>query len=125
MSARRPPEETISSSYIFKVHYLIERCLLLHMDQEETIEALAQANVDPAIAEIVWNELVKANTEFFAHYFRAREAKRSSSRPADSSSSRSSSPTPWSSSLSVPNFCKDQGCFSSDTSSEKLRKNRE
>lgn len=59
----------ISQSYILMVQHLIERCLLLHMDQEECVTALAKyARVRPVITVTVWKELEKENKEFFSSY---------------------------------------------------------
>ncbi|CAM6105362.1 unnamed protein product [Calypogeia fissa] len=59
----------ISQSYILMVQHLIERCLLLHMDREECVKALAKyARVRPVITVTVWKELEKENKEFFSAY---------------------------------------------------------
>ncbi|KAE8698967.1 Plant-specific transcription factor YABBY family protein [Hibiscus syriacus] len=57
-------------SYIRMVQHLIERCLLLHMNQNQCVKALAQyASIRPCITITVWRELEKENTDFFEHIF--------------------------------------------------------
>ncbi|KAI7741850.1 hypothetical protein M8C21_023684 [Ambrosia artemisiifolia] len=59
-----------SASYIHMVQYMIEKCLIFHMNKEECIEALSKhANIMPVITSTVWNELEKANREFFQSYY--------------------------------------------------------
>eukprot|EP00850_Spirogloea_muscicola_P023248 SM000342S12964 [mRNA] locus=s342:33390:34527:+ [translate_table: standard] len=59
----------VSHSYILMVQHLIERCLLLHMDQEECAKTLAKyASVKAVITNTVWKELEKENKEFFLAY---------------------------------------------------------
>ncbi|GMI87768.1 hypothetical protein like AT1G10657 [Hibiscus trionum] len=54
------------------VQHLIERCLLLHMNQQQCVMALAQfASIRPCITITVWRELEKENRDFFRAYFRA------------------------------------------------------
>ncbi|KAI3970483.1 hypothetical protein MKX01_024130 [Papaver californicum] len=63
--------------YIRMVQNLIERCLLLHMSQDQCIEALStRANIQPLITLTV-------NRDFFGSYF----DNTSSPRPAFSSRS--------------------------------------
>ncbi|KAJ7554849.1 hypothetical protein O6H91_05G012800 [Diphasiastrum complanatum] len=66
-------QDEVSSSDIFMVQMLIERCLLLYMDREECVKAIAQhADVNPIVTRAVWNGLVKENGEFFSAYERHR-----------------------------------------------------
>ncbi|CAK9182760.1 unnamed protein product [Ilex paraguariensis] len=59
-------------SYIRMVQHLIERCLLLHMDRDQCIKAIAeQAGIRPLVTLTVWRELLKENGEFFQEYFHA------------------------------------------------------
>ncbi|KAH7434807.1 hypothetical protein KP509_06G035300 [Ceratopteris richardii] len=59
----------ISRSDIELVHHLIERCLVMKMTRDECMEALAEhAHIDPIFTTTVWNELEKANKEFFYAY---------------------------------------------------------
>ncbi|XP_010923199.1 uncharacterized protein [Elaeis guineensis] len=57
-------------SYIRMVQHLIERCLLLHMTQDDCIKALAErAGILPIVTLTVWKELLKENRGFFQAYF--------------------------------------------------------
>ncbi|KAL3835581.1 hypothetical protein ACJIZ3_010317 [Penstemon smallii] len=57
-------------SYIRMVQNLIERCLLLHMDREQCVKALAEhARIRPLVTRTVWKELMKENKEFFQSYY--------------------------------------------------------
>ncbi|KAI7997413.1 hypothetical protein LOK49_LG10G00358 [Camellia lanceoleosa] len=57
-------------SYIRMVQHLIERCLLLHMNRDQCIRALAEhASVQPLVTLTVWRELLKENRDFFQAYF--------------------------------------------------------
>ncbi|XP_021742925.1 uncharacterized protein LOC110709003 [Chenopodium quinoa] len=57
-------------SYIRMVQHLIERCLLLQMDRDQCIKALAEhAKIKPLITLTVWRELLKENRNFFQAYF--------------------------------------------------------
>ncbi|XP_051144816.1 uncharacterized protein LOC127260868 isoform X2 [Andrographis paniculata] len=57
-------------TYIRMVQNLIERCLLLRMDREQCVEALAEhARIQPLVTLAVWNELLKENEDFFESYF--------------------------------------------------------
>ncbi|KAL4639043.1 hypothetical protein ACB092_03G189700 [Castanea dentata] len=57
-------------SYIRMVQHLIERCLLLHMNRDQCIKALAEhASIRPLITLTVWRELQKENRDFFQSYF--------------------------------------------------------
>ncbi|XP_027152855.1 uncharacterized protein LOC113752979 isoform X2 [Coffea eugenioides] len=59
-------------SYIRMVHSLIERCLMLRMDRDQCIKALAKhARIQPQITLTVWRELMKENKEFFQAYLYA------------------------------------------------------
>ncbi|XP_031277047.1 uncharacterized protein LOC116135468 isoform X2 [Pistacia vera] len=59
-------------SYIRMVQHLIERCLLLHMNRDQCIKALAEhANIRPLVTLTVWRELQKENKDFFQEYFHA------------------------------------------------------
>ncbi|KAL2650552.1 hypothetical protein R1flu_018680 [Riccia fluitans] len=59
----------VSCSYILMVQHLIERCLLLYMNREDCVRALAKyARVRPVITNTVWKELEKENKEFFTAY---------------------------------------------------------
>ncbi|KAG4205986.1 hypothetical protein ERO13_A04G136000v2 [Gossypium hirsutum] len=59
-------------SYIRMVQYMIERCLLLHMNRQQCVEALAKyASIRPCITVTVWKELQKENRGFFEAYFHA------------------------------------------------------
>ncbi|KAI5081675.1 hypothetical protein GOP47_0001418 [Adiantum capillus-veneris] len=61
--------DTISPAYIHTVQHLIEKCMLFKLDQEECITALEKhAKVKPVVTRIVWNELEKANPDFFIAY---------------------------------------------------------
>eukprot|EP01018_Ginkgo_biloba_P012076 Gb_27193 [translate_table: standard] len=63
-----------SSSYIFMVQHLIEKCIVFNMDRQQCVEALAtHANIKPIITTTVWNELEKENKEFFSSYFLHRK----------------------------------------------------
>lgn len=55
------------------VQHLIERCLLLYMDRDDCVKALAKyAHVKPVITLTVWKELEKENKDFFTAYARRR-----------------------------------------------------
>ncbi|KAH7858201.1 hypothetical protein Vadar_021220 [Vaccinium darrowii] len=57
-------------SYIRMVQHLIERCLLLHMNRDQCIKALADhARIQPRVTLTVWRELLKENRDFFQTYF--------------------------------------------------------
>ncbi|KAI3842862.1 hypothetical protein MKX03_008652 [Papaver bracteatum] len=57
-------------TYIRMVQHLIERCLVLHMSQDQCIEALStRANIQPLITLTVWKELLKVNRDFFRSSF--------------------------------------------------------
>ncbi|XAR65083.1 Angiotensin-converting enzyme 2 [Bertholletia excelsa] len=59
-------------SYIRMVQHLIERCLLLRMNRDQCIKALAEhASVRPLVTLTVWRELMKENRDFFQAYFHA------------------------------------------------------
>ncbi|XVF43977.1 hypothetical protein PTKIN_Ptkin02bG0083600 [Pterospermum kingtungense] len=59
-------------SYIRMVQHLIERCLLLHMNRQQCVKALANyASIQPCITITVWKELQKENRDFFQAYFHA------------------------------------------------------
>ncbi|KAI9169034.1 hypothetical protein LWI28_005816 [Acer negundo] len=59
-------------TYIRMVQHLIERCLLLHMSQDQCIKALADhASIRPLVTLTVWRELQKENKDFFRSYFHA------------------------------------------------------
>ncbi|KAH7434812.1 hypothetical protein KP509_06G035700 [Ceratopteris richardii] len=76
----------VSRSDVEMVHHLIERCLLMIMTLEESMDALAKhAQIDPIFTKTeresssfnqmkrkfwvaVWTELEKANKEFFSAY---------------------------------------------------------
>ncbi|MCO5557415.1 hypothetical protein L7F22_010979 [Adiantum nelumboides] len=61
--------DAISPAYIHTVQHLIEKCLMFKLDQEECASALEKhAKVKPAVTRIVWNELEKANPDFFTAY---------------------------------------------------------
>ncbi|KAK8567677.1 hypothetical protein V6N13_105632 [Hibiscus sabdariffa] len=64
-------------SYIRMVQHLIERCLLLHMNQQQCVKALAQyASIRPCITITVWRELEKENRDFFRAYVHAASSYR-------------------------------------------------
>ncbi|XP_047962206.1 uncharacterized protein LOC125207041 [Salvia hispanica] len=51
------------------VHHLIEMCIQLYMNKEETIDYLSKkANIEPEIIKIVWERLEKENPKFFKAY---------------------------------------------------------
>ncbi|XP_017621471.1 uncharacterized protein LOC108465611 [Gossypium arboreum] len=53
-------------SYIRMVQHLIERCLLLYMNRQQCVKALAKyASIRPCITITVWRELEKENKDFF------------------------------------------------------------
>ncbi|KAH6801943.1 transmembrane protein [Perilla frutescens var. frutescens] len=59
-------------TYIRMVQNLIERCLLLRMDREQCVKALAdRAGIMPLVTLTVWKELLKENKDFFHSYFRS------------------------------------------------------
>ncbi|PIA61885.1 hypothetical protein AQUCO_00200106v1 [Aquilegia coerulea] len=59
-------------SYIRVVQNLIERCLLLRMNRDDCIVALARhASIQPLITLTVWKELHKENRDFFQSYLHA------------------------------------------------------
>ncbi|KAG8503636.1 hypothetical protein CXB51_001808 [Gossypium anomalum] len=59
-------------SYIRMVQHLIERCLLLYMNRQQCVKALAKyASIRPCITITVWRELEKENKDFFEAYFQA------------------------------------------------------
>ncbi|KAH1122518.1 hypothetical protein J1N35_005678 [Gossypium stocksii] len=59
-------------SYIRMVQHLIERCLLLYMNRQQCVKALAKyARIRPCITITVWRELEKENKDFFEAYFQA------------------------------------------------------
>ncbi|KAI9111608.1 hypothetical protein K1719_017298 [Acacia pycnantha] len=52
------------------VQNLIERCLILHMNQDQCVKALAEhARITPLVTLTVWKELQKENKDFFRAYF--------------------------------------------------------
>ncbi|WRX14554.1 Conserved hypothetical protein CHP01589 [Theobroma cacao] len=54
------------------IQHLIERCLLLHMNRQQCVKALAKyASIRPCITVTVWRELQKENRDFFQAYFHA------------------------------------------------------
>ncbi|XP_028754402.1 uncharacterized protein LOC114713895 [Neltuma alba] len=56
--------------YITMVQNLIERCLILHMSQDQCVKALAEhARIAPLVTLTVWKELQKENKDFFRVYF--------------------------------------------------------
>ncbi|XP_054808834.1 uncharacterized protein LOC129310958 isoform X2 [Prosopis cineraria] len=56
--------------YIRMVQNLIERCLILHMSQDQCVKALAEhARITPLVTLTVWKELQKENKDFFRAYF--------------------------------------------------------
>ncbi|KAK1438200.1 hypothetical protein QVD17_04005 [Tagetes erecta] len=60
------------TTYIRMVQHLIERCLLLKLERDECVRALAKhACVNPIVTLTVWRGLEKENTEFFRAYFHA------------------------------------------------------
>ncbi|MBA0581003.1 hypothetical protein Gorai_023197 [Gossypium raimondii] len=66
----------ISSNFLcysrFQVQHLIERCLLLYMNRQQCVKALAKyASIRPCITITVWRELEKENKDFFEAYFQA------------------------------------------------------
>ncbi|XP_057528732.1 uncharacterized protein LOC130807518 isoform X1 [Amaranthus tricolor] len=64
-------------SYIRMVQHLIERCLLLQMDRDQCIKALAEhAKIRPLITLTVWRELWKENKDFFQAYFHGQASPR-------------------------------------------------
>jgi len=64
-------EET--ETFVFMLQSLIERCLILRMDREQCVRSMAKyAHVKPAVTLTVWNELERANPEFFREYFTER-----------------------------------------------------
>lgn len=73
-----PPGEVAkrkaSHTYVLMVQHLIEKCLLLQLDREQCVRALAKhARVLPAVTTVVWQELEKENKDFFAEYARKRQ----------------------------------------------------
>lgn len=67
----------VSHSYVLMVQHLIERCLLLYMDRNDCIRALAKhARVKPVITMTVWRELEHENPEFFATYSKQQSDRR-------------------------------------------------
>ncbi|KAE8719297.1 putative Kelch repeat-containing F-box family protein [Hibiscus syriacus] len=51
---------------------MLERCLLLHMNQQQSVKALAQyASIQPCVTITVWRELEKENKDFFEAYVHA------------------------------------------------------
>ncbi|GAB4839768.1 hypothetical protein Ancab_020478 [Ancistrocladus abbreviatus] len=59
-------------SYIRMVQHLIERCLLLQMNRDQCIKALAEyAKIHPLVTLTVWRELLKENRGFFHAYSHA------------------------------------------------------
>ncbi|XP_075483201.1 uncharacterized protein LOC142523331 [Primulina tabacum] len=59
-------------TYIRMVQNLIERCLLLHMDRDQCVKALAEhAKIRPLVTITVWKELQKENKNFFQSYYRS------------------------------------------------------
>ncbi|KAL1808268.1 hypothetical protein ACET3Z_025258 [Daucus carota] len=56
-------------TYIRMVQHLIEKCLILRMDQDECMKALYRhAGIRPLVTLTVWRELLKENREFFHAY---------------------------------------------------------
>ncbi|CAA2995928.1 Hypothetical predicted protein [Olea europaea subsp. europaea] len=69
-------------SYIRMVQNLIERCLLLRMDQDQCIKALAEyARIRPVVTLTVWRELLKENKDFFQTYFHSISRRPFTSKP--------------------------------------------
>ncbi|KAI3467545.1 hypothetical protein Pfo_024208 [Paulownia fortunei] len=59
-------------TYIRMVQNLIERCLLLYMDRDQCVKALAEhARIRPLVTLTVWKELLKENKDFFQSYFQS------------------------------------------------------
>ncbi|GBG66816.1 hypothetical protein CBR_g70694 [Chara braunii] len=72
MSSMKSNRE-LSYSYVLMVQHLIERCLVMYMDREECVRALAKhARIKPVVTATVWRELEKENKEFFEAYTRQR-----------------------------------------------------
>ncbi|KAH7654657.1 Angiotensin-converting enzyme 2 protein [Dioscorea alata] len=56
-------------SYIRMVQHLIERCLILRMNRDDCVQALAQhACIRPLVTLAVWKGLLKENKGFFQSY---------------------------------------------------------
>ncbi|KAL9240006.1 hypothetical protein vseg_014271 [Gypsophila vaccaria] len=59
----------LSSEHLQVVQNLIERCIQLHMSKIEAVSVLSRdANVVPAITELVWQRLEEENRDFFQFY---------------------------------------------------------
>eukprot|EP00246_Nothoceros_aenigmaticus_P002589 TRINITY_DN1344_c0_g1_i2.p1 TRINITY_DN1344_c0_g1~~TRINITY_DN1344_c0_g1_i2.p1 ORF type:complete len:120 (+),score=9.75 TRINITY_DN1344_c0_g1_i2:399-758(+) len=68
-----PIQVPLLSRVCAQIQHLIERCLLLYMDRDDCVKALAKyAHVKPAITLTVWKELEKENKDFFTAYTRHR-----------------------------------------------------
>ncbi|XP_074306752.1 uncharacterized protein LOC141641995 isoform X2 [Silene latifolia] len=60
----------LSGEHLQVVQNLIERCIQLHMSKIEAVSVLSRnANVVPAITELVWQRLEEENREFFQFYY--------------------------------------------------------
>ncbi|XP_039139326.1 DNA-directed RNA polymerase I subunit 1-like isoform X1 [Dioscorea cayenensis subsp. rotundata] len=56
-------------AYIRMVQHLIERCLILRMNRDDCVQALAQhACIQPLVTLAVWKGLLKENKGFFHSY---------------------------------------------------------
>ncbi|KAF5178004.1 transmembrane protein [Thalictrum thalictroides] len=70
------------NSFIRVVQNLIERCLLLRMNQDDCVIALARhASIHPLITLTVWKELQKENRDFFQSYLHAISPRTFNYRP--------------------------------------------
>lgn len=66
--------DSSAAAYVRMVQYLIEKCLVFHMDRLECADALFKhANIQPVITTTVWKELEKENRDFFNTYFTSME----------------------------------------------------
>ncbi|KMZ64677.1 hypothetical protein ZOSMA_354G00120 [Zostera marina] len=67
-------ENVSAASYVRMVQYLIEKCLVYNMNEQECVAALSKhANIQPVIVATIWKELKKENKDFFKSYLRKME----------------------------------------------------
>ncbi|XP_056164945.1 uncharacterized protein LOC130137509 [Syzygium oleosum] len=69
---KRYPEDKVD-----KAHNLIEKCIQLYMDRDETAHALEiHFRIDSHLTRMVWDKLEESNQEFFQNYYTRLALKR-------------------------------------------------
>mmetsp|Transcript_25696 Transcript_25696/g.84584 ORF Transcript_25696/g.84584 Transcript_25696/m.84584 type:complete len:224 (+) Transcript_25696:1-672(+) len=75
-SGQPPQRRRITAVDIALVQNLVERCLLLYMNEIEVVAILQQqAQIEPGFTRLVWKKLEEQNREFFAAYKNRLELK--------------------------------------------------